>query len=193
MSGALKKEVFFLIIFLKRSLKFCLFFKLENKKMKNKKKGKNHPKKFARELASWSERPSTRSVAPGSKRRVHVDLLEVASRACPQPQVRDLHFVISSINSSRFRSDLDFGQLQRLARSVSLQNTFDRLHPTLPQPFSNTNENSQSILWLDVVSREERGDDGLQVLARLATPQLGRFRCDLDFGQFLRLEQCVAF
>ena len=50
----------------------------------------------------------------------------------------DLHFVSDSY-LSRFQSDLDDREFQRLAWSVALQNTLHRPRPTPSQPLSNTN------------------------------------------------------
>ena len=48
-------------------------------------------------------------------------------------------FVFRSLYLGRFQSDLDDRSFQRLTRSVTFQNTLDRLRQTLSQPFSKTN------------------------------------------------------
>ena len=49
----------------------------------------------------------------------------------------DLCCVQELVSTARFKSDLDFGQFQRLARSVLLENTFHRPRPT-PSKHSQT-------------------------------------------------------
>ena len=67
-------------------------------------------------------------------RRVFFETL-IQPRLAADASRRDTcQFVIEKL--SRFKSDLDFGQLNRLAQCVAFQNTFDRPRPTPSQPLS---------------------------------------------------------
>ena len=57
----------------------------------------------------------------------------------PQRTVPRSAFRSRLATTVRFKTDLDFGQFQRLVQCVALQNTLHRVRPRPPHPFSNTN------------------------------------------------------
>ena len=116
-----------------------------------------------------------------------VSRTSLSSRSATYPQRQEL---------GRFKSNLDFGQSNRLARSVAFQNTFDRPRPTLSQPISNTNGIINRYCGRTLLRHHEVRHRPLPavvracVFTRISTV---RFESEWDCGGFGRLAHCVAF